>query len=89
MALPLGLLRRVDSYFGEYLSQKAKTRESFSDISFSRTSSSCSIATDEGLFEQPEPLAASKTAIEKILRRRSLQLRGQQQAWQVHLTLKF
>ncbi|XP_062145221.1 DExH-box ATP-dependent RNA helicase DExH5, mitochondrial [Alnus glutinosa] len=82
VALPLGLLRRVDSYFGEYLSQKAKTRESFSDISFSRTSSSCSIATDEGLFEQPEPLAASKTAIEKILRRRSLQLRDQQQAWQ-------
>ncbi|KAE8077239.1 hypothetical protein FH972_015819 [Carpinus fangiana] len=82
VALPLGLLRRVDSYFGEYLSQKAKIRENFSDISFSRTSSSCSIATDEGLFEQPEPLAASKTVMEKILRRRSLQLRDQQQAWQ-------
>ncbi|XP_059443862.1 DExH-box ATP-dependent RNA helicase DExH5, mitochondrial isoform X2 [Corylus avellana] len=82
VALPLGLLRRVDSYFGEYLSQKAKARENFSDVSFSRTSSSCSIATDEGLFEQPEPLAASKTVLEKILRRRSLQLRDQQQAWQ-------
>lgn len=82
VALPLGLLRRVDSYFGEYLSQKSKTRESVPDISFSRSSSSCSILTDEGLFEQPEPLAASKAVMEKIHWRRSLQLRDQQRAWQ-------
>ncbi|KAK7852290.1 dexh-box atp-dependent rna helicase dexh3 [Quercus suber] len=50
VALPLGLLRRVDSYFGEYLSQKSKTRESYPDISFSRSNSSCSIATDEGFL---------------------------------------
>uniref|UniRef100_A0A7N2KKK4 RNA helicase n=2 Tax=Quercus lobata TaxID=97700 RepID=A0A7N2KKK4_QUELO len=82
VALPLGLLRRVDSYFGEYLSQKSKTRESYPDISFSRSNSSCSIATDEGLFEQPEPLGASKSVMEKIHQRRSLQLRDQQRAWQ-------
>lgn len=88
MALPLGLLRRVDSYFGEYLSQKSKTRESYPDISFSRSNSSCSIATDEGLFEQPEPLGASKSVMEKIHQRRSLQLRDQQRAWQVLLNLR-
>ncbi|XP_042981852.1 DExH-box ATP-dependent RNA helicase DExH5, mitochondrial isoform X3 [Carya illinoinensis] len=82
VALPLGLLRRVDSYLGEYLSQKSKTRENFPDLSFSTLSSGCSIATDEGLFEQPEPLAASKAVMEKILWRRSLLLRDQQQAWQ-------
>ncbi|KAG6715156.1 hypothetical protein I3842_05G237000 [Carya illinoinensis] len=82
VALPLGLLRRVDSYLGEYLSQKSKTRENFPDLSFSTLSSGCSIATDEGLFEQPEPLAASKAVMEKILWRRSLLLQDQQQAWQ-------
>lgn len=81
--LPLGLLRRVDSYFGEYLLLKSRTRESFPDTSFSRTSSSYSIATDEGLFEQPEPVAASKAVMEKILWQKSLLLCDQQKAWQV------
>ncbi|XP_048318290.1 DExH-box ATP-dependent RNA helicase DExH5, mitochondrial [Ziziphus jujuba] len=80
--LPLGLLRRIESYLGEFLSQKSRTKGSFSDVSFSRSSSNCSIATDEGLFEVPEPLASSKVVMDKILWRRSLQLQDQQQAWQ-------
>lgn len=45
------------------------------------------MATDEGLFEQLEPLASSRSVMEKILARRNLQLREQQQAWQVHFFL--
>ncbi|CAK9137165.1 unnamed protein product [Ilex paraguariensis] len=72
-----GLQRRVDDHLGEYLSQKPRTMDVFS-----RSSSSGSVATDEGLFEQPEPLPHSKAAMEKIVWRRSLQLRNEQQAWQ-------
>lgn len=80
--LPLGLDRRVEAHLEVYLSQKFTTNENFQDIAFSRSSSTSSIATDEGLFEQPEPLAVSRSVIEKIVWRRSLQLRNQQQAWQ-------
>ncbi|KAM1608410.1 hypothetical protein EV1_020382 [Malus domestica] len=82
VTLPLGLLRRVESYLGEFLSQKSRTKESFQDLSFSRSNSSGSIATDEGLFEQPESFASSKGVMEKLLWRRSMQLRDKQQAWQ-------
>ncbi|KAF7131696.1 hypothetical protein RHSIM_Rhsim09G0102100 [Rhododendron simsii] len=80
--LPLGLQKRVDSYLGDYLSQKSRNMDSFQDNGFSRSNSSCSVATDEGLFEQPEPLPQSKAAMEKVIWRRSMQLRSQQQAWQ-------
>uniref|UniRef100_A0A5B7AYU7 RNA helicase n=1 Tax=Davidia involucrata TaxID=16924 RepID=A0A5B7AYU7_DAVIN len=83
--LPPGLQSRVDDYLGEYLSQKSGSMESFRDIAFSRSSSSGSFATDEGFFEQPEPLPHSKAAMEKIIWRRSVQLRSQQQAWQESL----
>lgn len=88
MSLPFGLQRRVDSYLREYLFQKSKTKERFPDISFSRSSSSSSLATDEGLFEQPELPVSSKAVMDKILWQRSLQLCNQQQAWQVRATLK-
>lgn len=80
--VPMGLLRRVDSYLRKYLSQNSKTKKSLSDFSVSRSSSSSSLATEEGLFEQPEPLASSKSVMDKILWRRSLQLHDQQHSWQ-------
>ncbi|XP_006468781.1 DExH-box ATP-dependent RNA helicase DExH5, mitochondrial isoform X1 [Citrus sinensis] len=80
--VPMGLLRRVDSYLRKYLSQKSKTKKSLSDFSVSRSSSSSSLATEDGLFEQPEPLASSKSVMDKILWRRSLQLHDQQHSWQ-------
>ncbi|XWS35012.1 hypothetical protein CRYUN_Cryun21dG0088800 [Craigia yunnanensis] len=83
--LNFGLLKRVDAYLGEYLSKKSRTKESLSDNCFSRSSSNSSIVTDEGLFEQPEPLASSTAVMEKILWRRSLQLRDRQQVWQESL----
>lgn len=75
--LPSGILRRVDYYLREYMSQKPKGMDVFS-----RSSSNGSIATDEGLFEQPEPLSHNKPAMEKIISRRSLQMRTEQQTWQ-------
>ncbi|OWM86275.1 hypothetical protein CDL15_Pgr011099 [Punica granatum] len=84
VSLPLGLLRKVEAHIEDYLSHKPRFNETFGN-SFSRSSSSGSIATDEGLFEQPEPLASSRSMMEKILKRRSLQLREQQQAWQESL----
>lgn len=74
----------MDIHLKEYLSQKTKSAECFRDV-FSRSSSNGSIATDEGLFEQPEPLPHSKAAMENIIWRRSIQLRSEQQAWQVKL----
>ncbi|PRQ40254.1 putative RNA helicase [Rosa chinensis] len=82
VTLPLGLLRRVEVYLGDFLSQKSRTKETFPDVSFSRSSSSGSIGTDEGLFEQPEPVAPNNAAMEKAFWRRSLQLRDKQHAWQ-------
>lgn len=87
VTLPLGLLRRVETYVSEFLSQKSRTNGSFSNTSFSRSSSNCSIATDDGLFEAPEPLSSSKVMMEKVLWRRSMQLRDEQRSWQVFLLL--
>ncbi|PPS04479.1 hypothetical protein GOBAR_AA16182 [Gossypium barbadense] len=85
VSLNFGLLKRVNAYLGEYLSKKSRNKESFSDNCFSRSSSNSSIVTEEGLFEQPEPLASGTAVMEKILLRRSSLLRDQQQAWQESL----
>ncbi|KAK3189435.1 hypothetical protein Dsin_028996 [Dipteronia sinensis] len=82
VTLPLGLLRQVDSYLGDYRSQKLRIKRSFPDSSFSRITSDSSLATEEGLFDLPEPLASSKSVMEKILQRRSLRMRDQLQTWQ-------
>ncbi|XP_021748258.1 DExH-box ATP-dependent RNA helicase DExH5, mitochondrial-like isoform X2 [Chenopodium quinoa] len=76
------LQRRVDAYLADYLSHKSKSVNALQNNGFSRSSSSGSIATDEGLFEQPEPLNLSNVVMERIIRRRNLQLRDQQLAWQ-------
>ncbi|XP_027097273.2 DExH-box ATP-dependent RNA helicase DExH5, mitochondrial [Coffea arabica] len=72
-----GILRRVDYYLREYMSQKPKGMDTFS-----RSSSNGSIATDEGLFEQPEPFSHNKAAMKKIISRRSLQMHTERQTWQ-------
>lgn len=62
VSLPPGLLRRVDEHLVEFLSHKSM-HKGFQDISVSRSSSGGSIATDEGLFEQPEPQASGLAVI--------------------------
>ncbi|CAN7026726.1 hypothetical protein IGI04_025049 [Brassica rapa subsp. trilocularis] len=76
------LVKRVDAYLKEHLSKKSKRTNGIPANSFSRTSSTSSMATDEGLLEQPELPAASKTALDKILWQRSLQLRERQDYWE-------
>lgn len=81
VAVDFGLQRRVDAYLADYVSRKSKSANALQDNGFSRSSSSGSIATDEGLFEQPEPLNYSSSAMERISKRRNLQLREQQLSW--------
>uniref|UniRef100_A0A1D1YGD6 RNA helicase n=1 Tax=Anthurium amnicola TaxID=1678845 RepID=A0A1D1YGD6_9ARAE len=85
VTLPIGLHREVDVLLGEYLAQKRRSRDNFPSAAFSRSSSTDSFAADEGLFEQQEAKTSSSVVMERILRRRSLQLRNQQQAWQESL----
>ncbi|KAF6167383.1 hypothetical protein GIB67_020689 [Kingdonia uniflora] len=80
VSIQFGLQRRVDALLREYLSRKPISGGTSLDSGFSRSSSSCSIATDESFFEQQE--VPTSFAMEQVLRRRSLQLRNQQQAWQ-------
>lgn len=84
MVLLPSLQKRVDACLLNYISGKHKSMGVFS-----RSSSNASIATDESLFEQPEPLPHSQAVMEKILWRRSLQMRDEQQTWQVQLPIQF
>ncbi|KAK9996531.1 hypothetical protein SO802_021217 [Lithocarpus litseifolius] len=74
--LPLGLQREVDARLRLFLSQKPMSKGSFSDNSLSRSGS------DDGFYEQQEPLIKNSVVMERILQRRSLQLRDKQQDWQ-------
>lgn len=76
------IVKRADAYLKEHLSKKSKRTDGIPVNSFSRTSSTSSMATDEGLLEQRELPAASKTALDKILWQRSLQLRERQDYWE-------
>ncbi|GMH27481.1 hypothetical protein Nepgr_029324 [Nepenthes gracilis] len=82
VAIDISLQRRVDAYLGEYLSHKPRSTDALPNTSFSRSSSSGSIATDEGLFEQPEPPTVSNSFMERIIRRRNFQLLDHQISWQ-------
>ncbi|CAN0877048.1 DExH-box ATP-dependent RNA helicase DExH5, mitochondrial [Linum grandiflorum] len=80
VSLPLGLLKRVHAYLGDYAFQKSKIKECCRDMS--RSNSSGSLGADEGLFELPESLASSKIVMEKALRWRSQHLYEKQLSWQ-------
>lgn len=80
--IPIGLQREVDSLLADYLTRKRANPESFPSIAFSRSSSADSVATDDGFFEQQDTQTSASIVMEKMLKRRSLQLRNQQAAWQ-------
>lgn len=82
VSIPIGLQREVDALLGDYLTRKRTSRESFPTFPFSRSSSNDSFATDEGFLEQQDPQTSTSVVMEKIHRRKSLQLRNQQQSWQ-------
>lgn len=83
--MPLGVIRRVDAHLREYFSLKPRSLNGLHDSMLSGSSGNDDIATDEGLFDQPEPLPHNKAALEKIIWQRSLQMHTEQQAWQVEL----
>ncbi|KAL5544898.1 hypothetical protein UlMin_008682 [Ulmus minor] len=75
--LPFGLQTEVDYHLKAYLSQKEMSRGSLSDVS-----SSDRFFNDEEFYEQQEPSNHYSVARERILRRKSLEMRYQQQEWQ-------
>lgn len=83
MTLPSILQRKVDALLEEHLSRKPTKKGRFMGISSSLSNSDRSMAADEGLFEQQEPQSHASVVMEKILRRKSLQLRDKQQDWLV------
>ncbi|KAL6281639.1 hypothetical protein ACE6H2_018520 [Prunus campanulata] len=82
VVLPFGLHREVDAHLKAYVSQKSMKTGNLSESSFSRSSSSGSMVNDGGPYEQEEPSIQNSDAMEKILLRKSLQLRNRQQHWQ-------
>ncbi|XP_061374553.1 DExH-box ATP-dependent RNA helicase DExH3 [Gastrolobium bilobum] len=80
--LPFGVHREVDTHLRAHLSQKATNRLGSLDDFLHRSSNARGIPADEGIYEQPEPMTHNSIVKEKILQRRSLQLRHQQQDWQ-------
>ncbi|KAK4280739.1 hypothetical protein QN277_012320 [Acacia crassicarpa] len=81
VVIPFRVHGEVNSLLNAHLSKKSRSFGGIVDTSFHR-SSSAGIPADEGILEEPEPLAQNNVVREKILRRRSLQLRYQQEEWQ-------
>lgn len=82
VVLPFGLQRDIDLHLAGYLSHKARSSGSFLDKPLIRSNSGGIPAADE-VPVNPEPFAQNSVALERILRRRSLQIRDKQQEWQV------
>ncbi|PIN17878.1 ATP-dependent RNA helicase A [Handroanthus impetiginosus] len=81
VVLPFGLQRLVDSHLRGHLSRKPMNKESFAHGSLSTSNSANGLLTDEGFDEQEESSTRSVIA-ERIITRRSLQMRNKQQDWQ-------
>lgn len=83
VVLPFGLQREVDSHLRAHFSRKGVNKENFHN-GFSTSNVGQSLLIDEGFDEQEEPSTQSVIA-ERIVRRRSLQMRNKQQDWQVSI----
>ncbi|KAK2437680.1 DExH-box ATP-dependent RNA helicase DExH3 [Trifolium repens] len=81
VTLPFGVHREVDTHLHAHLSHKAVKKVGSLDESLHRSRDEGSIPADEGIYGHPEPMSQNSVAKEKILQRRSLQLRQQQQDW--------
>nr|XP_027125922.1 DExH-box ATP-dependent RNA helicase DExH3 isoform X2 [Coffea arabica] len=79
VVLPSGLVGRVDTYLKAYLSRKAKNKETFGHSSLPRSSDK--LSANDDLSECQESPTRSVVA-ERILKRRSLDMRNRQQDWQ-------
>lgn len=84
VTLPFTVHREVDAHLLTHLSHKATKRIGALDDSLRTSSDARGIPANDGVYEQPEPMTHNSVVKEKILQRRSLQLRQQQQDWQVY-----
>jgi len=84
VVLPFGIHKEVDGHLHAHLSQKATNSWSSLNDSLHKSSDTRSIPANEGMHEQHEPMTHNSVVKEKILQRRSLQLRQRQQDWQVY-----
>ncbi|ONM30512.1 DExH-box ATP-dependent RNA helicase DExH3 [Zea mays] len=82
VSIPAGLQREVDALLAGYVARKGTYIGNFPSSAFSRSSSTDSFATDEGFFEQQDNQTSTSAVMDRIQRRKSLQLRNQQAAWQ-------
>ncbi|KAM0848190.1 hypothetical protein ACQ4PT_054522 [Festuca glaucescens] len=82
VSIPSGLQREVDALLADYLAWKRTDSGNFPNAAFSRSSSTDSFMTDEGFYEQQDNQASTNIVMERIQRKKSLQLRNQQAAWQ-------
>ncbi|KAF5730335.1 DEA(D/H)-box RNA helicase family protein isoform 1 [Tripterygium wilfordii] len=76
--LPFGIQMEVDAHLQAYLSRKSMDGARFSDNTLSRSNTEGGITIDE----KQEPVMQNSVIMERILRRKSLQLRNKQQDWQ-------
>lgn len=71
--MPYGLQNRVDDLLKAHLSKKSGNKENFAHNAS---------LNDKELYENEKPFAQSVVA-ERILRRRSLEMRNRQEDWKV------
>ncbi|KAK9118632.1 hypothetical protein Scep_016725 [Stephania cephalantha] len=77
------LQRRVDALLKEYLYRRPLRSGRFLDSSSTKSNINDGNASDGRLFEVADPPQPTNVVMEKIYRRKSLQLRDKQQSWQV------
>ncbi|KAF8025211.1 hypothetical protein BT93_F2144 [Corymbia citriodora subsp. variegata] len=80
VVLPYRLQMEVDAHLQTYLSRKPKSRDKLLYSPKSRGTDG-SIAVDD-LYDKQQRITPNSVVVEKIQRRRSLQLRNKQQDWQ-------
>ncbi|KAJ6677010.1 DEXH-BOX ATP-DEPENDENT RNA HELICASE DEXH5 MITOCHONDRIAL [Salix viminalis] len=80
--LPFGLQREVDAHLKSYVSKKPTSRGFFPPNSLSRSNNGGSMETGERIYPRPELSVQNSVSMERILSRKSLQLRNQQEEWQ-------
>ncbi|MED6175831.1 hypothetical protein PIB30_082018, partial [Stylosanthes scabra] len=80
--LPFGVHREVDTHLRAHLSQKPTKKLGSFDDSLHRSSDAGSIHSSDRIYEKPVSMIHNSVVKEKILRRRSLELRNKQEDWQ-------
>ncbi|KAA0058112.1 DExH-box ATP-dependent RNA helicase DExH3 [Cucumis melo var. makuwa] len=86
VVLPFGVQREVEGHLRLYQSShKSVSRGCFSNSYLPNSGIAENCANNNGLFQHQEPSTTQSIVMEKILRRKSLLLRNQQQDWQESL----